>query len=55
MKAVFGEIERGNHIQLHPFQLLQSMHDLVKRNKTVCQSLFNEALDDLGLLPEMIR
>ena len=31
------------------------MHDLIKRNKTVYQSLFNEVLDDLGLPPGIIQ
>ena len=35
MNAAFGEMERGNHRQIHPLQLLQSMHDLIKRNKSV--------------------
>ena len=55
MNAAFREMERGNHRQLHPLQLLQSIHDLIKINKTVYQYLFNEVLDNLGLPPEMIR
>ena len=55
MNASFEEIECRNHRQLYSLQLLQSMHHLLKRNKTIYQSLFNEVLDDLDLPPEMIR
>ena len=49
MNAAFEEMERGNHRQLNTLKLLQSIYDLMKRNKTVHQSLFDEALYDLGL------
>jgi hypothetical protein len=46
--ATFGETERNNHQQTHHHQLIQSIHDIHKKAKTLSQKVIDQVLEGTG-------
>ena len=46
--AAFGDTERGNHRQSHHRQLIQSIHDVHKKVKTLSQKVMDRVLEGTG-------